>query len=224
MFGAAAKSLQSCLTLCDPTDCSPPGSPVPEILQARLEWVAISFSNAWKWKVKVKSFSRVWLLATWWTAAYQAPPSMGFSRQEYFLWIVCHSLWLHGLLPTRLLRPLDFPGKNTGVDCYSVLQGNFLTQGSNLPSCIAGRFFTVWATREAPFMYYLCEMNYTSITVQYCIANCIGWVPRLTLMNLWTNWIYEHALRMKLPFICRVLTMYCLAHRVTLWDKLVKLL
>ena len=82
---AAAKSRQSCPTLCDPIDGSLPGSPVPGILQARtLEWVAISFPNAWKWKVKVKSLSRVWLLATPWTAAYQAPPSMGFSRQEYW--------------------------------------------------------------------------------------------------------------------------------------------
>ena len=77
---AAAKSLQSCPTLCDPTDGSPPGSSAPGILQARiLEWVAISFSNAWKWKVKVKSLSHVRLLATPWTAAYQAPPSgVGF--------------------------------------------------------------------------------------------------------------------------------------------------
>ena len=82
---AAAKLLQSCPTLCDPIDGSPPGSPVPGILKARtLEWVVISFSNAWKWKVKVKSLSRVWLLATPWTAANQAPPSMGFSRQEYW--------------------------------------------------------------------------------------------------------------------------------------------
>ena len=82
---AAAKSLQSCPTLWDPIDGSPPGSPIPGILQARtLEWVAIFFSNAWKWKVKVKSLSRVQLLATPWTAAYQAPPSMGFSRQEYW--------------------------------------------------------------------------------------------------------------------------------------------
>ena len=80
---AAAKSLQSCPTLCDPIDGSPPGSPVPGILQARtLEWVAIAFSNAWKWKVKVKSLSRVWLVATPWTAAYQAPPPVGPSRQE----------------------------------------------------------------------------------------------------------------------------------------------
>ena len=82
---AAAKSLQSCPTLCDPIDGSPPGYPVPRILQARtLEWVAISFSNAWKWKVKVKSLSCVRLLATSWTTAYQAPPSMGVSRQEYW--------------------------------------------------------------------------------------------------------------------------------------------
>ena len=80
----AAKSLQSCLTLCDPIDGSPPGSPVPGILQARtLEWVAMSFSNAWNWKVKGKSLSRVWLFMTPWTAAHQAPPSMGFSRQEW---------------------------------------------------------------------------------------------------------------------------------------------
>ena len=82
---ATAKSLQSCPTLCDPIDGIPPGCPVPGILQARtLEWVAISFSNASKWKVKVKSLSRVWLFATPWTAAYQAPPSMGFSRREYW--------------------------------------------------------------------------------------------------------------------------------------------
>ena len=82
---AAAKSLQSCPTLCDPIDGSPPGSPVPGILQARtLEWVAISFSNAWKWKVKVKSLSRVRPSATPWTAVFQASPSMGFSRQEYW--------------------------------------------------------------------------------------------------------------------------------------------
>ena len=80
---AAAKLLQSCLTLCDPIDGSPPGFPIPGILLARtLEWVAISFSNAGKWKVKVKLLSRVQLLATPWTAGYQAPLSMGFSRQE----------------------------------------------------------------------------------------------------------------------------------------------
>ena len=82
---AAAKSLQSCPTLCDPIDSSLPGSAVPGILQARtLKWVAISFSNAWKWKVRVKSLSRVWLLVTPWTAAHQAALPMGFSRQEYW--------------------------------------------------------------------------------------------------------------------------------------------
>ena len=82
---AAAKSLQSCPTLCDPIDSSPPGSSVPGILQARiLEWVAIYFSNTWKWKVKVKSLSCVLFLVTPWTVAHQAPPSMGFSRQEYW--------------------------------------------------------------------------------------------------------------------------------------------
>ena len=82
---AAAKSLQSCPTLCNPIDGSPPGFPIPGILQARtLEWVAISFSNAWKWKVKVKVLSRIRLFATPWTAAHQAPPSMGFSRQKYW--------------------------------------------------------------------------------------------------------------------------------------------
>ena len=89
----AVKSLQSCLTLFDPIDGSPPGSAIPGILQARTpEWVAISFSNAWKWKVEVKSLSRVWLLATPLTAAYQAPLSMGFSKQEYWSGVPLPSL------------------------------------------------------------------------------------------------------------------------------------
>ena len=89
LFETTAKSLQSCLSLCDPIDGSPPGSPIPGILQARtLEWVTISFSNAWKWKGKVKSLSHVQLFTTPWTAAYRAPPSM------------------------------DFPGKSTGMGCH----------------------------------------------------------------------------------------------------------
>ena len=124
---AAAKSLQSCPTLRDPIDSSPPGSPVPGILQARtLEWVAISFSNAWKWKVKVKSLCHVQLLATPWTAAYQAPLSMGFARQEYWsgfslpspisvaLDCKCYVLWFPGdtipstdtTYPSFLVSPL----------------------------------------------------------------------------------------------------------------------
>ena len=104
---AAAKSRQSCPTLCDPIDGSPPGSPVPGILQARtLERVAISFSNAWKWKVKVKSLSRFWLFTIPWTAAYQAPPSMGFSRQEY---------WSGVPLPSPHLCYTDGKKKNVSV-------------------------------------------------------------------------------------------------------------
>ena len=116
-FAPGAKSLQSCPALCDPIDGSPPGSPVPGILQARtLEWVAISFSNAWMWKVKVKSLSRVRLLATPWTAAYQAPPSMGFSRQEYWSGL----LWL---------PPRDRPDPGTELE-------------SLMSPALAGRLFT----------------------------------------------------------------------------------
>ena len=90
---AAAKSLQSCPTLCNPRDSSPQAPPVPGILQARtLKWVAISFSNAWKWKVKVKSLSRVQMFMTPWTAAYQAPLSMRFPRQEYWSGVPVPSL------------------------------------------------------------------------------------------------------------------------------------
>ena len=115
----AAKSLQSCPTLCDPIDGSPPGSAISGILQARTrEWVAISFSNAWKWKVKVKLLSRVWLLVTPWIAAYQAPPSMGFSKQEYWGGVPLPSpfhqlyrrfsflsVWPHGRQHTRFPCP-----------------------------------------------------------------------------------------------------------------------
>ena len=97
---AAAKSLQSCPTLCDPIDGRPPGSPVPGILQARtLEWVAISFSSAWKWKVKGKSLSRVRLLEAPWTTVYQAPPSMGFFQARVLEWgAIAFSSLLHRYL------------------------------------------------------------------------------------------------------------------------------
>ena len=116
---ATAKSLQLCPTQCDPIDGSPPGSPVPGILQARtLEWVAISFSNTWKRKMKVKSLSHVRPSATPWTAAYQAPPSMGFSRQEYWSGVPLPSAvlstgrwnwaggisWFENLCPHRVLH------------------------------------------------------------------------------------------------------------------------
>ena len=128
---AAAKSLQSDPALCDPIDGSPPGSPVPGILQARvLEWGAISFSNAWKWKVKVKSLNRVRLLATPWAAAYQTPPSMGFSRQEDWSGVPLPS-------PHGLYSSWNSAGQHTGVGSFSLLQGIFPTQGSNpgFPHC-----------------------------------------------------------------------------------------
>ena len=110
---AAAKSLQSCPTLCDPIDGSPAGCPVPGILQARiLEWVAISFFNAGKWKVKVKSLSRVRLLVTSWRR------------------LLCP--------PTRLLRPWDFPGKSTGVGCHCLLRrAQLLVSNSVIPWTVA---------------------------------------------------------------------------------------
>ena len=99
---AAAKSLQSCPILCDPIDSSPPGSTAPGILQVRtLEWVATSFSNAWKWKMKVKLHSRVRLFTTPWTAAFQAPPSMGFSRQEYWSGVPLPSPCKPHILPKK---------------------------------------------------------------------------------------------------------------------------
>ena len=126
---AAAKSLQSCPTLCDPIDGSPPGSPVPGILQARtLEWVAISFSNAWKWKVKGKSLSRVRLLATPWTAAHQAPPSMGFSRQEYWSGVPLPSLHTHTSVNIKSIMILiqwhNFNQKSLRKRCASIILPN----------------------------------------------------------------------------------------------------
>ena len=152
---AAAKSLQSCPTLCDPIDSSPPGSPVPGILQARtLEWVAISFSSAWKWKVKVKSLSHVRPSATPWTAAYQVPPSLGFSRQEHWSglpfpspmhesekrkWsrsVMSHPQRSHGRQPSRLLRPWDFPGKSTEVGCHCLLCWSVIVASFRNMSCL----------------------------------------------------------------------------------------
>ena len=137
---AAAKSLQYCPTLCHPRDGSPPGSPVPGILQAgTLEWVTISFSSAWKWKVKVKSLSRVLLLATPWTAAYQAPPHKGFSRQKYWSGVPLPSLlenikyllfswFLH--LPFHLLN-LVIPLLRWNPQCVKSYNNHHLTQGGH---------------------------------------------------------------------------------------------
>ena len=128
------KSIQSCPTLSNTTDYSPPGSPVHRILQARtLEWVAISFSNAWKWKVKVKSLSRVRLLGIPWTAAYQAPPSTGFSRQEYWSGVplpsvqfsrsvVSDSLWPHESQHARPPCPSPTPGVHSDLHQWILSQ------------------------------------------------------------------------------------------------------
>ena len=141
MVTAAAKSLQSCPTLCNPIYGSPPGSPVPEILQATtLEWVAISFSNAGKWKVKVKSLSHVRLLATPWTAACQAPLSMGFYREEYWsvlplpspsLWYIIWQKWYCAIsiilyyieLCLRLGR---LPPAGPRVNCLITQEGSYV--------------------------------------------------------------------------------------------------
>ena len=157
VLAAAAKSLQSCPTLCDPIDGSPPGSPIPGILQARtLEWVAISFSNAWKWKVKVKTLSCIQLLAIPWTAAYQATLSMWFSRQEYWsglplpslasvlgrvqllatLWTVAHQASLSlgfsrqeywSMLPFPSPGDLPIPGIKPESPVSPALAGEFFT-------------------------------------------------------------------------------------------------
>ena len=123
---AAAKLLQLCPTLCDPIDGSPPGPTVPGILQARtLEWVAISSSNAWKWKVKVKSLSCVRLLATPWTAAYQAPPSMEFSRQEYWSGVPLPSPKGVGFLEISFIR-LKVPSYICFIECYFIMKGYWI--------------------------------------------------------------------------------------------------
>ena len=140
---AAAKSLQSRLTLWDPIDSSPPGSAVPGILQARtLEGVAISFSNAWKWKVKVKSLSRVWLAAIPWTAAYQAPPSMGFSR-----WGVgCHCL----LQAKTLLSNKSSSSQSYGFSSSHVWMRELNSKESQAPNNWCFRTVVLEITLENP--------------------------------------------------------------------------
>ena len=157
---AAAKSLQSCPTLCDPIDGSPPGFPVPGILQARtLEWVSISFSNAGKWKGKVKSLSHVRLLSTPWTAAYQAPPSMGFSSQEYWSGVPSPDCTFHGILQARILESVPIPSlvdlPNPGIEPRSpTLQADSLTsepQGKPKNAGVSSLSFLQWifSTQES---------------------------------------------------------------------------
>ena len=159
-YAAAAKSLQSCPTLCDPIDGSLPGFPVPGILQARtLEWVAISFSNAWKWKVKVKSLSRFRLLATPWTAAYQAPPSMGFSRQEYWSGVPLPS-------PKLTLKPEK---KNTQIKKWFENFGNIYAQSITKPLIMGFNSFVLfsmyllcWSLQQ-----YICSYLLADLTICY---------------------------------------------------------
>ena len=166
---AAAKSLQSCPTLWDPIDSSPPGSSGPGILQARtLEWVAISFSNAGKWKVKVKSLSCARLLATAWTTAYQAPPSMGFSRQEYWSGVPLPSPQLLSCVQLFLCDPMDW--SPSGPSVHGILWARTLEWGAisssgessqsrgwthmSCVSCIAGSVCTYWASGKALIGYF----------------------------------------------------------------------
>ena len=154
-----------CLTLWHPRDRSPPDSPIPGILQARtLEWVAISFSNAWKWKVKVKSLSHVWLLATPWTAAHQAPLPMEFARQENWSGLPLPSPFIAiakslQSCPT-LCDPMDCSSPGSSV--HGILQVRILgwvavpfSGGSSQPrdqtwvSCIDRQILYHWATWEA---------------------------------------------------------------------------
>ena len=147
LAAAAAKSLQSCPTLRDPIDGSPPGSPVPGVLQARtLEWVAFSFSSAWKWKGKVKSLNHVQLLVTPWTAAYQAPPSMGFSRQEYWSGVPLPSPELPGVTGKFCLGVKNKANQRLTELC----QENALVIANTLFQQNKGRLYT-WTSPDGQY-------------------------------------------------------------------------
>ena len=178
MYAAAAKSLRSSPTLCDPIDGSPPGSYVPGIFQARtLEWVAIAFSNAWKWKVKAKLLSCVWLLVTSWTAAYQAPPSMGFSRQEYWSGVPLPSPFKHLVLPIAI------------KDCFQrteppILEASTQQRKTLFKDGLAGVWASeTWFKDVAPGIPSLLRLN----SMRYrCSASLISSVPqeqRITLSS-----------------------------------------
>ena len=192
---AADKSLQSCPTLWDPIDSSPPGSPIPGILQARiLEWVAMSFSNAWKWKMKVKSLSRVRLLATSWTATYQAPPSMGFSRQE-----VISTIWFQNTTPGRNFVPISghshspFPpdmGIHSSVLCLCGCDGSgcFLEIGSARIWLFVPVFFRLMESLHG-------ESPYQLFTTPYGHLIGCSVIPPILLIFTWmivleTFWLF----------------------------------
>ena len=148
--------LQSFLTLCDPIDGSPPGSPVPGILQARtLEWVAISFSSAWKWKVKVKLLCCARLLLTPWTAADQAPPSMGFSRQEYWSGVPLPSL--NGFIfNTKYMIYVTIAPKEAGMLNKLIVIKHNLKIGH-------------WLHQESALFHLLYESFVTFFDLSYCL-------------------------------------------------------
>ena len=166
---AAAKSLQSCPTLCDLIDGSPPGSPVPGILQARTwGWVAISFSKAWKWKVKVKLLSHVRLFATPWTAGYQASPAMEFSRQEH--WSGVPLPWEEIMFGVIGLNKLASPSLRVNVSYFSVSPNILSVQ-------------PLWRT-ECHFStsFYSSFMNRMWKPVSNC-ASLFSWTPKLILQH-----------------------------------------
>ena len=146
----AAKLLQSCPTLCDPTDGSPPGSPIPGILQAQtLEWAALSFSNAWQWKVKVKSLSHVRLLANPWTAAHQAPLPMGFSRQEDWSGVPSPSPSSYFYLSNIMWHITDLFFDMLSFQDYTCLKGRrHLLQSESLQCSAAQQDFLPWLKRS----------------------------------------------------------------------------
>ena len=176
---AAAKSLQSCPTLCDLIDGSPPGFPVPGILQARtLEWVAISFSNAWKWKAKVKLLSHVWLLVTPWTVAHQAPLSMGFSRQEYWSGVPLPSPWT---VVNQAPLSMGFSRQDYWSGLLFPPSGDLPDPGikptSYVSPVLAGEFFTA-ETPGKPINFIRAHIFNLSkfITLSQCLDFCLTWI------------------------------------------------
>ena len=166
---ATAKSLQSCPTLCDPIDGSPPGFPVPGVLLARtLEWVAICFSNAWKWKVKVKSLSHVRLFVTPWTAAYQAPPSMGFSRQEYWSGV---PWWLQMLLT-----------QSWGQFCLKPRKGNVYFLYVTLFKCGTWRRYSHFQITACFFVSSSTSSNSSGFSVYRSLISLVNFFPRYFIL------------------------------------------
>ena len=189
IHSAAAKSLQSCLTLCDPIDGGPPGSPVPGILQARaLVWVAISFCNAWKWKVKAKSLSRVRLFATPWTEDHQAPLSMGwytqFSSVQSSCSVMSHSLWPHESQHTRPPCPSPTPRVHSDSQpssqwCHPAISSSVVPFSSCPQSLPASESFPM-----SQLFTWGGQSTGVSTLASYLPKKSQGWSP-----SEWTGWI-----------------------------------